>query len=147
MSRLIDGVLLSVVLFVIVVPIHLVALSGGSFGSGAGFGGGFTGSGFVAGIAGAAVGVGYFAMMESSRGQTVGKMVMKLRTEVPDGGNPSLEMATKRNLWIALFTIPFIGGLAELGAAIYIAVTISQSPTRTGWHDNFAGGTRGMQTG
>ena len=129
MSRLIDGVLLSVVLFVIVVPIHLVALSGGSFGSGAGFGGGFTGSGFVAGIAGAAVGVGYFAMMESSRGQTVGKM------------------ATKRNLWIALFTIPFIGGLAELGAAIYIAVTISQSPTRTGWHDNFAGGTRVMQTG
>jgi hypothetical protein len=32
--------------------------------------------------------------------------------------------------------------LAELAAAIYIAVTISQSPTNTGWHDTFAGGTR-----
>ena len=85
--------------------------------------------------------------MESSGGQTVGKMMMRLKTEGPDGENPSLEMAIRRNLWIALGIIPVFGGLAALGAAIYIAVTISQSPARTGWHDTFAGGTRVIQTG
>ena len=35
---------------------------------------------------------------------------------------------------------------AQLAAAIYIAVTINSSPTRTGWHDQFAGGTRVVRT-
>ena len=147
LARLIDGVLLSIVFFVIIVPIVVVALFSESFASGAAFGGGFSGSGFVAAIVLAAVGVGYFAFMESSRGQTFGKMVMRLKTEGPDGGNPSLEMAIKRNLWIGLSIVPVIGGLAQLGAVIYIAVTISQSPTRAGWHDTFAGGTRVIKTG
>ncbi len=146
LARLIDGVLLWVVFMVIIVPIVVVALFSGSFGFGAAFGS-FSTGGFVAGIVWAAIVVGYFALMESSRGQTVGKMVMKLKTQGPDGENPSLEMAIKRNIWLALGIIPIIGGLAELGAVIYIAVTISQSPTHTGWHDTFAGGTRVIETG
>ncbi len=146
LARLIDGVLLWVVFMVIIVPIVVVALFSGSFGFGAAFGS-FSTGGFVAGFVWAAIVVGYFALMESSRGQTVGKMVMKLKTQGPDGENPSLEMAIKRNLWLALGIIPIIGGLAELGAVIYIAVTISQSPTHTGWHDIFAGGTRVIETG
>ena len=144
LARLIDFAMLWVAYLVVIVPIVVVAIFSGSYGSAIG---GFSLGGIVAGIIWAAIVVGYFAGMESSRGQTVGKMVMKLRTEGPDGGNPSLEMAIKRNIWIALNIIPIIGGLAELAAAIYIAVTISQSPTNTGWHDTFAGGTRVVTTG
>jgi len=147
LARLIDGVLLWVVFLVIIVPIVVVALFSGSFGIGAAFGGGFSAGGFVAGIVWAAIVVGYFALMESSRGQTFGKMLMKLKTEGPDGENPSLEMAIKRNIWLALSIVPVVGGLIQLGAVIYIAVTISQSATHTGWHDTFAGGTRVIETG
>lgn len=144
LARLIDFALLWVIYMVVIVPIVVIAIFSGSYGGAIG---GLGVGGFVAGVLLAAIIVGYFAVMESSRGQTVGKMVMKLKTEGPDGGNPSLEMAIKRNIWIALGIIPFIGGLAELAAAIYIAVTISQSPTNTGWHDTFAGGTRVVTTG
>ena len=143
LARLIDFALLWVVYLVVIVPIVVIAIFSGSYGGAIG---GFGVGGFVAGVLLAAIVVGYFAVMESSRGQTVGKMVMKLKTEGPDGGNPSMEMAIKRNLWIALGIIPLIGGLAELAAAVYIAVTISQSPTNTGWHDTFAGGTRVVTT-
>jgi uncharacterized RDD family membrane protein YckC len=144
LARLIDFVLLWFVFVVIIVPIVVVAMFGGSFG---GAFGGLNLGGIVAGIVWAAIVVGYFALMESSRGQTVGKMLMKLETQGPDGENPSLEMAVKRNIWMALGIIPVIGGLIELGAAGYIGVTISQSPTNTGWHDTFAGGTRVVQAG
>ena len=139
--------LLWVVFMVIIVPIVVVALFSGSFGFGGAFGGGFSTGGFVAGIVWAAIVVGYFALMESSRGQTVGKMVMKLKTEGPNGENPTLEEAIKRNLFYALGIIPIIGGLAELGAIIYISITINSSPTHTGWHDTYAGGTRVVKIG
>ena len=93
LARLTDGVLLSVVFFAIIVPIVVVAVFSESFGSGGAFGGGFRGGSFVASIVAAAGGVGYFALMESSGGQTVGKMMMRLKTEGPDGENPSLEIA------------------------------------------------------
>jgi uncharacterized RDD family membrane protein YckC len=144
LARLIDFVLLWAVFLVIIIPIVVVAIFSGSFG---GAFGGLNLGGFVAGLVWAAIVVGYFAVMESSSGQTVGKMVMKLKTEGPDGENPSLEMAIKRNIWIALGIIPVIGGLAELAAAGYIGFTINQSPTNTGWHDTFTGGTRVIQTG
>lgn len=140
-ARLIDGVLLWAVFAIIIVPIVVVAAFGEPFS----FGTAYTGFGvdtFVAGVIWAVIIVGYFALMESSRGQTVGKMAMKLKTEGPDGQNPPLEMAIKRNAFYALAIIPVIGGLAELALVIYIAVTISQSATNTGWHDTFAGGTR-----
>lgn len=91
--------------------------------------------------------VGYFAWLESSRGQTVGKMVTRLRTVGPNGANPTFEEAVRRNGWYALGIIPFIGGLAQFGVAIYIAITISQSAMNVGWHDEFAGGTRVIPVG
>lgn len=146
LARLIDGLILWVVLVVVIVPIVVVAVFSGSAGVGSAFGG-FSTGGFIGGVIWAAVTVGYFAMMESSRGQTVGKMMMKLKTQGPDGGNPSLEMAVKRNIWYALSIIPVLGGFAQLAATIYIAITISQSVTNTGWHDTFAGGTRVVKIG
>jgi uncharacterized RDD family membrane protein YckC len=107
---------------------------------------GFGGTLFLYSIITAAVSVGYFAFMESNMGQTVGKMAMSLRTEGPGGAKPTMAEAVKRNAWYALSIVPFLGGLLQLAAVIYIAVTINNSPSRIGAHDTFAGGTRVVKT-
>ena len=93
----------------------------------------------VSNIVAAIVFLGYFALMEANKGQTLGKMLLKLKTVAPDGGVPSLEMTLRRNAWYLLGVIPIVGGLLELGAVIFIAYTISQSMMNVGWHDTFAG--------
>ena len=96
----------------------------------------------------------YFFALESGDGQTVGKMVMKLRTVGPGGGNPTVEEAARRNIFNAiglLGLIPVVGwisGLVSLVAVIMIAVNINSDPVnRQGWHDRFAGGTRVLKIG
>lgn len=140
LARLIDYLILWALFLVILFPLFLALSFLGSIGGV--FGGGFSLGSLVFAIITAAIVVGYFAIMESQRGQTVGKMVMGLQTRGPNGGNPTTEEAVKRNLWNALTIIPILGGLLELAAAIYIMVTINQSPTKAGWHDVFAGGTQ-----
>ncbi len=98
--------------------------------------------GFTANVVSVAIVIGYFTLMESYTGRTIGKMVLKMETVGPDGRNPSLEMAFRRNIWYLLGILPYVGGLAEVAAMISIAVTISRSPVHVGWHDIFAGGTR-----
>jgi uncharacterized RDD family membrane protein YckC len=142
LARLIDWILLAIVTFAIVVPVIIGAMFTG--GNNFGFGGG----GFVSGVIMAAIYVGYFAFMESNRGQTLGKMLMKLEVRGPDGQHPSLEVAFKRNAWMLLSIIPVLGGLAQLVVSIYIAVTINNNTqTRQGWHDEFAGGTSVIKVG
>lgn len=146
LARLIDHVILTVVIFVIFIPLVIGAIFADVAGVGGLVGGGFSGGSIIAGIIGAALTIGYFAFMESSRGQTVGKMLLNLKTVGPDGNNPTMEEAVKRNGWYVLAIIPVIGGLAQLAVAIYIAVTISNSVANVGWHDEFAGGTRVLKT-
>ena len=105
----------------------------------------------------AALFLAYFAFLESNRGQTVGKMILKLRTYGPDGvSNPTMQQAIKRNGYAALGVlsiIPFIGWFflgwaAPLAAVIFIAITLnSDQPNHQGWHDKFAGGTQVKQIG
>jgi uncharacterized RDD family membrane protein YckC len=143
LARLIDSVILSFVMFALIVPIIFVTIfdTSGSLGLFGGFG---LGSIMIS-IVWAAIVIGYFAFLESSRGQTLGKMIMKLKTVGPDGQNPSLETAVKRNAFYALGIVPVIGGLAQLAAVLYIAYTINDSSTHSGWHDEFAGGTLVMK--
>ena len=109
----------------------------------------------ITSVIGAVIFLGYFAYMESARGQTVGKQVMKLRTFGPDGSsNPTMEQAVRRNIWEGfgiLGVIPIIGGmiggLAALAAVILIAVQINSDPRRQHWFDKFAGGTQVMKVG
>jgi uncharacterized RDD family membrane protein YckC len=96
----------------------------------------------------AVISLGYFTLMESSRGQTLGKMLLKLEIRGPGGGRPTTEQALRRNAFTAipaLGVIPFLGvisGLLSLVAVITIAVTIRRNTTtHHGWHDDFAGGT------
>ncbi|HET8616343.1 MAG TPA: RDD family protein [Actinomycetales bacterium] len=148
LARLIDYVILSVVLGIIgsvLVAAMFAAVVGGVY---SGFG-----SKLVFGLLFSVVPLAYFAFMESSRGQTIGKMALKIRTEGPGGGNPSMEQALRRNAWTAIsiiWIVPILGffaGLLMLAAEIYIAVTINNNvATRQGWHDQFAGGTKVVKT-
>lgn len=150
LARVIDNILVGIVSAIIGAIVS--AIIGTSVGYGYSIGASYAASA-ASGIIGAVIALGYFALMESRKGQTLGKMALSLRTEGPDGGPPSLEVAIRRNFWVALgvlAVVPFvgglIGGLAELVIVIVIAVTVSNSPTKQGWHDNFAGGTRVVKT-
>lgn len=99
----------------------------------------------MAALLSTAITLAYYVFLESSRGQTVGKMVVGLKVQNLAGQNPTMEQALKRNIYIALgflSIIPilgFLGSLAQLAAVIFIAVTInSDTPLFRGWHDKFA---------
>jgi uncharacterized RDD family membrane protein YckC len=108
----------------------------------------------VSSVISAVIALGYFALMESKRGQTLGKMLLRLRTEGSGGGRPTLEQALRRNAFTAipiLGVVPVLGdisGLLSLVAVISIAVTIQRdATTHHGWHDNFARETTVMRLG
>ncbi len=143
LARLIDSVLLFVVALVILVPlvIGLFGLDAAGFGMGGSFA-----SGLVTALLSTVINLGYFGLMESTRGQTVGKMLMKLHVVGAGGGNPTLEEAVKRNIWMGLpilGIIPVLGSLVgsvlQLVAVIMIAVQINSDPERKPWTDKFAG--------
>jgi len=145
-ARLIDGVVVGVVYVIVaIVLIAGVVLSSGSSYL----------VNFVTAVVLAALQLGYFVFMETTRGQTIGKMVMKLRVVGPHGGNPTVEESVRRNIWLAAglaSIVPIVGGLvggvASLVAIIMIAVGInSDTVNRQAWHDKFAGGTRVIKEG
>jgi hypothetical protein len=55
---------------------------------------------------------------------------------------PTLQQSAIRNSFTLLAIIPYIGGLLGVIAYIVIAVTINNSPTKQGKHDELAGGTQ-----
>ena len=146
LAKLIDFVLVGVV-YGIIAAILAVGVAIG------------TGSSWVAGVVTSVVLValqlGYFTFLESSRGQTVGKMVMKLRVLGPGGGQPTTEEALKRNIWMAISLIgiiPFVGwllqGVAWVAALVTIALGINNDTAkRQAWHDQLGGGTQVIKTG
>lgn len=154
LARLIDGVILLIVNFLVVGLIITGAIMGAG-GAGFGLGGRSFGATAVSAVVSAVIYVGYFAFMESSRGQTVGKMIMKLHVVGANGGHPDMTEAIKRNIWMGfgiLGILPLIGSilgsLASLAAAIVIAVTInSDTVKRQSWFDQFAGGTQVIKQG
>ena len=85
----------------------------------------------------------YFLALETTQGWTVGKKVLGLSVHGPGGApKPTAQESAIRNSWTLLAIIPFIGGLLELIAIVVIAVTINNSPTKQGKHDELAGGTQ-----
>ena len=138
-ARLIDQIGLTVVAFIIGLVFGGASLlSGGDVG-------------FVASVLSTlvslAVFLGYFVFLESSRGQTVGKMLLSIRTVAPGGGNPTAEQAFKRNAFYLVGLLGLVPVLALLTIPINIAilvallVTVNSDPQDQGFHDKFAGGT------
>jgi len=97
----------------------------------------------------AAIYWGYFAVLESQTGWTLGKMLVGIQVRGPAGARPTVRAALTRNAFTALGLlglIPVVGGVltgvAFLAGAGAVGVTIARSGTRQGWHDVVAGGTR-----
>ncbi|MFP5577848.1 MAG: RDD family protein [Acidimicrobiia bacterium] len=86
------------------------------------------------------LGYAYAVWLESSRGQTVGKMALGFKVVGPDGRVPAPDVALRRNGWLLLSLVPIIGGVLSFVAAVAIGVTIANDPFKRGTHDNFAGG-------
>lgn len=146
LARLIDGVIIGVVYGILTAIFRPVFLTGFSYSAGEWFL-----YYAVLSILLTLISLGYFGYMESNRGQTVGKMLLKLRTYGPDGtSNPTMEQAVRRNILYAGYLasiVPivgwFLGPLAMFVGAIMIAVGINNDATnRQAWHDSFAGGTQ-----
>ncbi|QCW51689.1 RDD family protein [Nocardioides dongxiaopingii] len=150
-ARLIDGVILGVVYGIVYSIFSAIFLRGFGYSTGE-----WLLFWIFASIVISVVWVGYFAYLESARGATIGKQVMKLKVVGPDGvANPTLEQAARRNVWLAanlLNIIPIIGAvlsfLASVAAVVMIAVGINGDPQRRqAWHDRFAGGTQVLKVG
>ncbi|MET9211545.1 MULTISPECIES: RDD family protein [unclassified Nocardia] len=98
---------------------------------------------WIAILPGAGFGFLYFVAFEVATGSTPGKKILGLRVNGAGGASkPDLAESAKRNAYMLLNLIPWVGGLLWFIAAIGIAVTVSSSSTKQGWHDNFAGGTQ-----
>jgi len=143
LARLIDGILVGIVAGIISAVLTAASDS-------------WLLSNLVSSVVTAAIYLGYFAFLESSRGQTLGKQVMKLRVVGPDGhSHPTMEQAVRRNIWAGLGILgvvpilgTIVGGLAQLVAVIVIAVGInSDTARRQHWFDTFAGGTQVLKVG
>lgn len=157
LARLIDYLILAVAEAILIGLVVVGVFMGGDVGdlSPWGFGEGTSyAANAISSVITTLITLAYFTLMESSRGQTLGKMLLKLETRGPAGGHPTFEQALKRNAFVAigvLGIIPFLGfisGLLSLAAVIMIAVTISNNTvTRRGWHDDFAGGTTVVRIG
>ncbi|AYF79115.1 RDD family protein [Nocardia yunnanensis] len=99
--------------------------------------------GWVDVLPGAGFGFLYFVGFEVLTGATPGKRLLGLRVIAAGGGaKPSIAESAKRNAYMLLNLIPWIGGLLWFCAALAIALTVSASSTKQGWHDVFAGGTQ-----
>lgn len=98
---------------------------------------------YVAAIFGGLLTFAYFVLFESQMGRTPGKMLLGLSVHGPGGApKPTLQQSATRNLFLLLNLIPCLGGILSFAAWIYIAVTIENSPTKQGKHDEMAGGTQ-----
>jgi uncharacterized RDD family membrane protein YckC len=124
-ARLIDGIIVNVVAFIIAFAIGSVS------------------NYWVTGLFSGLLMFLYFLAFESTQGWTPGKKLLGLSVRGPGGAaKPDVQQAAIRNVWTLLNIIPFIGGLLTLVAVIVIAVTINSSPTKQGKHDELAGGTQ-----
>ena len=89
---------------------------------------------------------GYFVVLESSRGCTLGKQLLGLRVAGPAGDSPvAPDASARRNAWMLLALLsglPVIGvlaGLVYVGIVVAIAVTIASDARNQGLHDRFGG--------
>ena len=85
---------------------------------------------------------GYFALLDTLAGATLGKLALGLRVVGPDGGRPSLGQSLIRETFTLLGAIPIVGPPLALAAWAWITLSIRASPLRQGRHDQIAGGTR-----
>jgi uncharacterized RDD family membrane protein YckC len=125
-ARFIDGILTGIVVLLISLPFY-----------------GNDSYGILASVVGGLLPFAYFVGFEVSQGWTPAKKMLGLSVRGPGGApKPTAQQSAIRNAFMLLSVIPFVGWLLGLIADIIIAVTINNSPTHQGKHDELAGGTQ-----
>lgn len=157
LARLIDGIAFAVVYFILAIIFAAVLVSDPSvnLSDGTYDDGSRVLYNIVFSVVVTALQLGYFAYLESSRGQTLGKMAMKLRVFGPDHqSNPTFQQALKRNIWLAIGLLGILGTLGSvlsffggIAAIVFIVIGINSLPNRQTKFDEFAGGTQVMKIG
>lgn len=124
-ARLIDGIFVSIVAFALAFVFHA------------------TSNILVTGLFSGLLTFAYFVIFEVTQGWTPAKKLLGLSVRGPGGApKPTAQQSAIRNSFTLLSVIPYIGGLLAFIAYIVIAVTINNSPTKQGKHDELAGGTQ-----
>jgi len=124
-ARLIDGIFVSIVAVALAFVFHA------------------TSNILVTGLFSGLLTFAYFVIFEVTQGWTPAKKLLGLSVRGPGGApKPTAQQSAIRNSFTLLSVIPFIGGLLAVIAYIVIAVTINNSPTKQGKHDELAGGTQ-----
>jgi uncharacterized RDD family membrane protein YckC len=124
-ARLVDGIIVNIVGFIVA------------------FAFGFQSNIMVTGLFSGLLTFVYFVAFEITQGWTPAKKLLGLSVRGPGGApKPTAKQSTIRNAFTLLAIVPYFGGLLAFIAYIVIAVTISNSPTKQGKHDEWAGGTQ-----
>ncbi len=98
-ARVIDGLIVGIPMAVVSTVLALVL-------------GNFLGS-VLGAILTAAAAVGYFVFLETTRGQTLGKQILGLRVEGPNGGLPTQQQSLTRN---GFYVLSALGGSRSSGS-------------------------------
>lgn len=97
---------------------------------------------YLVGVISVVVWFAYRVGMEVTRGQTLGKMALKIRVVDVDGALPTFGASFLRNSWYLISSvlsfIPFLGWIANLGIPVAMAVTISNHPYKQSFTDRWA---------
>jgi uncharacterized RDD family membrane protein YckC len=124
-ARLIDGILVGIVALLLALIFHA------------------TSNILVTGLFSGLLTFVYFVVFEVTQGWTPAKKMLGLSVHGPGGApKPTVQQSAIRNTFTLLSIVPYIGGLLAFIAYIVIAVTINNSPTKQGKHDELAGGTQ-----
>ncbi len=125
LARFIDGIIVAVVSFLLAFAVDSVTDI------------------WITGLFSGVLTFAYFLLFEITQGWTPGKKILGLRVLGPGGApKPTAQQSAIRNAFTLLAIIPFVGGVLGVIAYIVIAVTINNSPTKQGKHDELAGGTQ-----
>lgn len=98
---------------------------------------------FVIGVGLTIMMVSYYALMEAKRGQTIGKLIMRIKVVGPDGEHPTTAEAFNRNMWLwpaGLMYVPALNVIMPfvmLALTIGVGVSIGRAPDNRGFHDRF----------
>lgn len=144
---IIDAIVIAVIMFFVTIVLGAIGLAAGMFGSS----GGTTIGSIVFAVISVLIGAGYFIYTWTSMRATVGMKALGMQIgNAADGATLTQDQAIRRYLALAapgivgsaLAGVPVIGpllSLLSLAWIIYLLYTTSQSPTKQGFHDVFAG--------